>query len=153
MNRKSNEVSGFVNFPLDNQDYRNTNEGGMFVRLVVEPIDDNFTVCAGPSFSIIYNEVFVQDDQENDGEYHFPGINSCVTGNKWWDWYDQHRSLAYLAVVEMGSSGWSGWSDMHENYWVCKYDDLTPEGKDLYKIIEKTFRGKGKLFLQTWLDT
>lgn len=33
MQRRSDEVIGMVNFPVDSEKYKSTNEGGMFVQL------------------------------------------------------------------------------------------------------------------------
>lgn len=46
-NRRADKASGFVNFPIGKDDWRNTGEGGMFVNLVVEQKDHDDNNCCG----------------------------------------------------------------------------------------------------------
>lgn len=55
--------SGFVNFPTSDPRYKNTGEGGMFVRLVVVPNRDaDFMVCAGGEIRFLADAALVGDD-------------------------------------------------------------------------------------------
>jgi hypothetical protein len=57
-----------------------------------------------------------------------------------------------LAVIILGSTDWSGWNESKGRYWTCKFDDLTEEGKALYKQIEALYP-RCELHLLTFLDT
>jgi len=82
--------------------------------------------------------------------FHFPFINrkedDYITNR------DRYTSMPYLAVINMGSTGWSGHSDK-ENYWVCRYKNLTKAGKSVYNTVQRMYSGYGKVYLTTWLDT
>lgn len=157
--RRSNEKNGWVNFPVDSPLWKNTQEGGMFVKLVAcEKLEDKnnqlnnqWGICCGVSVVDILREVFVGDDRSHASseidavageEYHYPWIN---------DPDQSYSSRDYLAAIIMGSTGWSGCSDMYQ-YWKCTYDDLTEEGKQLYNTIEKLYPNCD-LHLLTFLDT
>jgi len=176
--RRTEEVSGCVNFPIDNPLYKSSNEGGMFVRLVVvdpvdlvKPIDyDNkWVVCCGGYQYLIMDECYQRDDlreipydpdfeinykkRQEYEEFHFPDLNNREKDkDDEKDIYRRYRSIPYLAIMTIGSTGWSGWSDELGGYWYCTFDDLTEEGKELYRNIEKLYPGC-KIYLQTWLDT
>lgn len=66
--RRSNEQRGFVNFPTESKEFRNSGEGGMFVFLVVvEPseidFDNRWPVCCTNSVVIPLGDGVVGDDQ------------------------------------------------------------------------------------------
>jgi len=66
MQRRSNAVSGWVSFPANDPAWKNTNEGGMVVKLVVcdnREFDDQFGMCCGASVTDIMSESFVGDDR------------------------------------------------------------------------------------------
>lgn len=90
-----------------------------------------------------------QADQERANEWiadHYPGYYKEEEGDARFD------SIPYLAVITLGSTGWSGFSNETGN-WLCRFDDLTPEGQALYRTIEALYGPHGTLVLQTWLDT
>lgn len=64
---------------------------------------------------------------------------------------ERYLSRAYLAALTLGATGWSGHSEVN-GYFRCTFDDLTAEGKALYRLLEQLYPGC-RLFLQTWLDT
>ena len=132
MARRTNNMHGWVNFPVNDADYTSSNEGGMFVRLVVEGVE-NFMVCCGGGNSFVEDEVLSGTD--NNSVHSF--LDNC--------------SSDYLCIITLGSTGWSGWND-EAGYWKCSYDDLTSDGKALYQHILALYP-EGKLTLQTWLDT
>lgn len=150
--RNPNAVSGYVNFPTDK--YENSGEGGVFVRLVVEPIYHKdgkefrrdfmlrrgFMQCCGGTQSIAFDECYIGDDLGNYDNYHFPRVDEYKSP-------DQYNSIPYLCAMTLGSTGWSS------GYWICTYDDLTDEGKSLYDRIKTLYGDCGRLILQTWLDT
>jgi hypothetical protein len=63
----------------------------------------------------------------------------------------KHLSRAYRASIVMGSSGWSGYSEKKGN-WFAKFDDLTPDGQALYRLMEKLNPGC-PIHLLTFIDT
>lgn len=160
MNRRSLDVSGCVNFPIHNSNLNNTEEGGMFVKLVVcdNRDDHGFGVCSGVCVNDLILEVFAGDDRhdfERDpdqtmgGEaYHYPCSNDPDTR----DLLQRQLSRPYLASIVLGSTGWSGWNDEAEEYWHCTFDDLNSDGQALYRQIEALYPGCD-LHLLTFLDT
>ena len=144
MNRRSKKILGLVNFPVDDPQYENSNEGGMFVRLVVRPVRKQWMVCCGGMNSIMYDECFIGDDKSNDEGFHFPYLDVDDVTFK-------YNSIGYLCVITLGSTGWSGWDG--NDYFRCKYENLTPEGKVVYDQIKDVFKDRGTLCIQTWLDT
>jgi hypothetical protein len=174
MNRRSTDVDGWVNFPVNDPRWVNSNQGGMFVKLVVvdpREFDDQFGVCTGVGVYDMLQECLVGDDlrpkpvspsaedctqedwEEYDRkmrkweEYHFPHINAHLDGDQ-----DEYFSRVYLCSMVLGSTGWSGWSEEHSENWTCKYDDLTEQGKALYNQIKQLYPGCD-LHLLTFLDT
>ena len=120
--RKTNSQTGWVHFPVDDPRYQNTNEGGMFVRIVALEKDLwEWSNCCGVEFSYLYNENLIGDE-----EPFFPNLDrrDDPVG------IDRFLSIEHLCVLSIGSTGWSGWDG--ENYWQCQYADLTDEGKKLF---------------------
>lgn len=173
MNRRSREIAGWVKFPVNDNEWTHSNEGGMIVKLVVcEPRGehDKFTICCGAYVRDILSESFIADDrrprpknmvdeesienidkyynsQQEWEAYHFPFHNDDTM-----DGVDKFLSIEYLAVVVMGNTGWSGYNETIGEYWQCGFDDLTEDGKLLYKQFEKLYPGC-ELHLLTFLDT
>lgn len=151
MDRRSKSVSGWVNFPVSDNRYEHTNEGGMVVKLVVldnrDP-DQAFPKCFGAEISEIYTETVVGSDQGFQSGDYFPHIYSDDMISD----LTRNASIPSLAVLTLGTTGWSGYSKEEGNYWLCTFDDLTEDGKDLYRKIEALYAGC-KLHLLTVLDT
>lgn len=149
--RRSNQVRGFVDFPINDPAYKNSNEGGMFVRLVVDdPNNDPWTICCGGYCGFDYDEEYMGDDLGNPEVYHFPSLHDAANLPQE---FNHYGSVAYLCVINLGSTGWSGWNEEKGEHFLCRYENLTAEGKELYDMIKKLYEGKGTLYLQTWLDT
>jgi hypothetical protein len=163
MQRRTNAISGWVNFPVNDSSWTSTNEGGMAVKLVVygdEDFYDKFVMCCGAQVYDISNEVLVGDDIPSsvDSAYangedsawvlnHYPylfaeDIESTTI--------EKYISRDYLAAIVLGTTGWSGAKD--GEYWKCTFDDLTDQGKALYKQIEELYPG-AEIHLITYLDT
>jgi len=171
MNRRSSDTRGYVNFPVDDPRYKNTGEGGMFVRLVVEEKENKgWMVCCGGLQHIQYDECLVADDvcpppqrlprnidslppEEVDRilketqiypveAHHFPLLKDGSWG-----------SVGYLSIITLGSTGWSGWDNETDDYWHCTYGDLTEEGRSLYDSLKNLYGEDCQIYLQTWLDT
>lgn len=167
--RRSTQVRGFVDFPINDPDYKNSGEGGMFVRLVVAENDENsyWGVCCGGTQSILYDEQLLGDDIARDlsfeesvvsfsegfpsENFHFPRLREAF--NEPPGKLDPYLSVPYLSIITLGTTGWSGWNESSGEYFRCRYENLTAEGKALYDSIKKLYEGKGTLYLQTWLDT
>ncbi len=165
MNRRSNEVKGWVNFPVEDPRYQNSMEGGMLVRLVVEEFyESDFRVCIGGLVHVLMDESYIRDDnreppkphanpyqeQSENTEYirhHFP-LHERLNEPS----FDGFVSRPYLAAILLGTTGWSGWNISEEKYWHATYDDLAVEGKAFYKSIQSLYPGH-PIRLQTWLDT
>jgi len=173
--RRSNQVRGWVNFPVNDSDYKNTGEGGMFVRLVVAELkpqtakEEAWSVCCGGDNFCYYDEQFLGDDvnpdlseedlgklEESPAELlhfpRFPGRHANYDPEKQF-LLDPYTSLPYLCIMTVGSTGWSGWHQGRQEYFRCRFENLTDEGKNLYQMIEKLYENKGQIYLQTWLDT
>lgn len=175
LERRSNAVSGWVRFPVNDPDFKDTHEGGMVVKLVVIDVrahDDphRFEKCCGGYVRDILSESFVGDDQfpfptfteqadqpadlENEqarlkawDARHFPRINEeMVVG------VDRFISREYLAVLVIGTTGWSGFNDGTGRYFECVFNSLTDEGQLLYRQIAALYPG-ARLHLLTFLDT
>ena len=178
MNRRSTEKNGWVNFPVDHPDWKNTKEGGMFVKLVVcddRDFDDQFGVCCGVNVWDRVTEQLIADDQRPMPEYtlgleHYASEEEFIQAfeeevRKKREWEEYHfpyineknssdlsyTSRPYLASIVMGSTGWSGYSD-GVGLWHCTYNDLTEEGKTLYNTLQKLYDGC-TIHLLTFLDT
>jgi hypothetical protein len=163
MKRRTNATSGWVNFPVNDPAWTSTNEGGMVVKLVVfgdEEFYDKFVMCCGAQVYDISNEVLVGDDKpsnaKNSCSYdeddawisnHFPHIfDGFIESSS----IEKYTSRDYLAAIVFGTTGWSGAKD--GEYWKCTFNDLTEQGKVLYKQIEALYPG-AEIHLLTYLDT
>jgi len=178
--RRTTARFGYVNFPVDSTEFRNSKEGGMFVKLVV--VDDRdyddtpWTICCGADVYDHKTESLVGDDQvpvpssvplvvdptpdqakawleaeqtahQKWEERHFPSLhdNSDAT-------FGRFVSRPYRAAMLLGVTGWSGFNDKTDEYWHCRFEDLTEEGKALYRQIQALYEGCA-LHLLTFLDT
>ena len=168
--RRSEEKTGCVNFPVNIPVYRNSREGGMFVRLVVEEDAQEPTlICSGGENHIMMDEYLVGTDDlqhkyptwqdsrretERQRLRHFPRLeDEHVTWESRERALNRYRSISYMAVLTLGSTGWSGYDDREPGgYWTCRYGDLTPEGRAMYDGLKATYPG-ARMTLQTWLDT
>ena len=139
MHRREKVMNGWVNFPMESDQYKHTGEGGMVVKLVaIDAIqfDEQFGFCCGAYVQDTLCETLVSDETEN----HYPQLT------------DSYDSIPYLAAIVMGSTGWSGFDWEAGNYWNCTFDDLTDEGKALYNQIQALYPDH-QLQLLTFLDT
>lgn len=173
LNRRSNAVHGFVNFPINDSAFKSTKEGGMFVKLVVLAKNDFETeqCCGcgvydflqesfvGSDHPLIENPHLIESDQERyeafdkNKKQYFPNCHDFEEKE-----YRQ-KKLAFLnimcpalSVTVIGSTGWSGWHEEEGKYWHCTYDDLTEDGKNLFESIRKLYPNN-PIHLLTFLDT
>lgn len=142
--------------------------------------DHPFIKCCGATVVDIYNECLIGDDKrekpvqlempsasEFDGNdlewiekedkkrkewesYHFPYLHQDDTSL--FIKLSKQMSRPYLAAIVLGTTGWSGWSDEKQSYWECSFDDLSDEGKDLYRKFESLYP-QSEIHLLTFLDT
>lgn len=179
-NRRTDKVSGWVDFPINRDGWRNSKEGGTFVRLVVIPKsvpgqygyegeDEWMQCCGGANFC--YNDEIYITNKENEPEFPEQEVYSLEEyGNTLneisayrenqvreifprynTDHLDSGISRDFLAVMTIGSTGWSGEND-NLDIWECKFEDLTDEGKTLFRMMEKLYPNC-TVKLLTFLDT
>lgn len=163
MKRRSLDVEGCVLFPAH---LPSTGEGGMFVKLWVidrQDFDHAYGVCAGVGVWDVKTESFQGSDK---APYPDTGsvYDNCTTQEHFLRAQEQERkaqfnyldqffvagdageqSVPLLASIVLGSTGWSG-------DFVCKYENLAPEGKAIYDAMAKLYP-KAELHLMTFLDT
>lgn len=156
--RRSLETKGFVNFPLH---LKSTQEGGMFVKMwVMEKEDAPFHgVCSGTTLYEV-----IQESLRGSDKYKAPDLDEFMKKDNnldvdaydkaWSDFIYKFKteitdgvevSAPLLASVLMGSTGWSG-------DFLCTYEDLSPEGKELYDHFKKMYP-QAEIHLVTFIDT
>lgn len=165
MQRRSNAVRGWVNFPVDHPDYPSTGEGGMVVKLVVyEPLDraEEWAVCCGANVSEVRTEELVGDDrrplpvQVDESPEGYRAHSAAV--REWEEYHyprthpEEDLSIPYLASLVLGTTGWSGYNRTEHTYWHCTKEDLTDAGRALYESMEQLYPGCD-IHLLTFLDT
>jgi hypothetical protein len=175
--RRTTQVEGYVAFPVHSQEYRNTQEGGMFVKLVVveqNDFDNELARCCGVTVTDMLTGSFAGDDsQAQPPELDFSKeltAEDVEADQTAWDAYVGHHyplrndespaiehhercmSRPYRAAIVMGSTGWSGYNDASHRKWHATFDDLTDDGKALYQLVKKLNPGC-TLHLLTFLDT
>lgn len=157
MKRKTKAVSGWVNFPVDSELWRDTEEGGISVKLVVtdnQESNHQHGLCFGSSVTDILATKLVGEVRtleinisvKEAEEYHFPFLDRDNVG------VEQIMSRDYMAVIVIGSTGWSGFSDETGRYWNCSFSDLTDDGKAFYGQLQRLYPNCQVHFL-TFLDT
>lgn len=176
MKRGQAIAEGFINFPMGSADYPTGGGRGMFVKLVVldEVVgqDDALGMCTGVSVYDFLQEILVGDDQRPvPVDVEIPEDTSPeetgrllqqeqVNFQEWvrfhYPRYDLAEELAgasrpYRASIILGSTGWSGYSETTGN-WHATFDDLTPEGQSLYRMLQALNPGC-PVHLLTFLDT
>jgi hypothetical protein len=163
-------VVGMVKFPNDQP---GTGEGGLFVRLVVldtareRSYMDRYVPCVGGYTAFMEDGLFIADDLHHERCEKDPepplGLGSAHE-RRHTSWrrrrtrldVQMHRryfpeeregmSQDFLAIALMGATGWSS------NSWAATYDDLTEQGKQLYRSLLDLYPGC-ELRLLTFLDT
>lgn len=143
-----------VKFPHDLEEYTNTGEGGMYVKLAV--VGDLRKQCSMTAVQDIYPDVLVGSDRalgEGCTEFFYPGVKRWMraSSSPTPDWQDL-LSIPLQALIILGSTGWSGWSDSRSSYWTCQFADLTLAGQALYRMLQDQFPYH-QLHLLTYLDT
>ena len=166
MNRRSTKTKGFVNFPIEDPRYKNSHEGGMFVKIVVvdtEKKSKQFPVCCGNVVWDNHQEVLVGDDQRpkpkwgNRDELTHDDISKYDHEHEKWvsyhvpDWMTGY-SIPYLASILIGTTGWSGWDESKGEYFTCAKDHLSADGLELHNLMQRLYPN-ATIHLLTFLDT
>lgn len=139
----------YVNFPVTDPRYKNSGENGLYVSLVVE--DDEITYTNWARLEMC--NVYVGSDRGDAHDYHFPRIDKMKYDDALGEanWLYDILSRPYKHVILLDSHSWTGYNHEEGHYFVCTYNDLTPEGKALYDEIQQSHGGRVSLI--TWLDT
>lgn len=152
--RDASKQSGWVNFPAKDPAFRNTAEGGMSVHALFvatasisggeDPFVHNCSTDlgvmrrGGPTFSADITNVAVEMfGESNDEMSDFTNDNNATYG--------------LLACVCLGSSGGSFLHDALGQFWACRREDLTEDGRQLLLSLERLY-GRRAILLTT-LDT
>ena len=158
---------GCVNFPMGDPRYRDTGEGGMLVRLVVEDTDDRWVICNGGGNSFRMDHLLIGSDDfvYPDGEptrdrvmphvlHHFPNCGGTpgLADTTPYEMVSRYFSRDYLAVITIGSTDWSGWNITEGRMWTCSHTDLNQRGRELWLLMHSMYPDS-RVVLQTWLDT
>jgi len=133
MNRRDKDASfGLVNWP---KDWKNTNEGGMVVYFAAAAVDMDINghipeteleqCCGASCVTLFYGEEIPSDSIRN---FLFPDIDHADVLSE-----NRYISRSLYAAVMVGNTGGSWWNEERQDYFECKYDDLTAEGKTLYR--------------------
>ena len=175
------EHNSYVNFPAESDEWMDSGEGGMFVRLVViDPdlnTDNQWMQCSGGWSYLLMDEALVGQVPEpnyvcdcrqcveyrevggwdhSDAHYHFTHATDGRPIVETGEYHYVLRSRPYLAALTLGSTTRSMfWEDADDymHYFVCTYRDLTAEGRALYDSLQALYGERAVLYLQTWLDT
>lgn len=168
--RRTDAVSGWVNFPINDPNFKSTQEGGMIVFLAVIPTYLDFETdwarcCGSNQIFLNLSESFIGTDIEPNHD-NFYDIDEITPGMKQEfpieDKYFPHandeenpeyHSIHLLTCIELGNTGWSGWNNKTEEYWRCTFDDLNDDGKALYRSMRALYGRNAENRLFTFLDT
>jgi hypothetical protein len=166
-----------VNFPVDS--VKSSGEGGMIVRLWAEmgfedemccghTFRETISVCVVGEHTLITPTLDCYTNEpgwlyELEEREPLPWENPNQTAFKTSQWCEFSPSL--VASVTLGATGWSGSyysSDGSEMeipgrakdfvYWVCHFDDLTQEGKDVVHLMQRLYP-MAVIRIVTFLDT
>lgn len=175
MQRGNPVAEGFVNFPFNSSEFSLGGGMGLCVKLVVidniEGTDASLAMCCDASVFDFRQGPLTGDDQRPVPDYEPPadatpaetaaGVEKDAQLHNEWVQYHfpmygtgetlENVSRHYRAAVIMGTTGWAGYSETEGN-WVARFEDLTDEGKDLYRLMEKLNPGC-RIHLLTFLDT
>lgn len=154
MNRRSKDVEGWVEFPVNSPAFLSSQEGGMLVKLVVcDDSEQGVGMCCGAYACDVLSETLSGDDATDEHsaalDNHYPMLSALYNSQRTGEVGD-YLSRQYKACIVMGSTGWSGWNG--NEYWKCTYHDLTDDGRRLYDMLLMLYP-TCKLHLLTFLDT
>jgi hypothetical protein len=180
--RRTNEVVGYVNFPIDT--VRSSGEGGCFVRLIVvesdeakKLVDGRWAPCCGGYNYFLLDETFLRFDKENPPEEPTfdDGPVTEESRQEYKKFEKDHQEYERKIFPNLGTEspaddykqefesdhllavltiGATGWSpEFGATSWHCTYADLTDEGKKLYDLIKALYAPQGVVYLLTFLDT
>lgn len=171
MRRGESVAEGCVKFPFDSKEYSERAGRGLVVKLVV--LDQVEGMCCATYVGDILNNILIGDDKRPTPEdkplttedpdailEHMTAEQNAH--NEWVGFhYPRHDeedktvgsmiSRSYRASIVLGSTGWAGFS-MEKGNWYATFDDLTPDGQELYRVLERLNPGCA-LHILTFLDT
>lgn len=164
--RGAGALSPWVRFPLGDPGYRDTGEGSLAVKLVIqsghrdprlmncaysrEVID---TTCEHLIADLIW---MIPNDQalEPRGSYLNTSVGNLMASHCAWlrrelaelsglRLADACRETAdqHLAVMTLADIDWVGYYRKTDSYWSCAYQLLTPRGKLLYNHLAGLYPG------------
>lgn len=177
MKRGELVAEGCVNFPMHSTEYSWGNGRGLVVKLVVlnrvAETGEAPGLCTGAYVVDLLNEPLIGDDKRpqpedkpaplNDPEAIMAHLDEENRAHKEWIAFHYPRhdvenatvsdmlSIDYRACILLGSTGWAGYSPT-KGAWHATFEDLTPEGQDLYRLMERLNPGC-PVHLLTFLDT
>jgi hypothetical protein len=165
-------AEGCVNFPFHSKEYDGTAGRGLVVKLVVLDRPEG-GMCCSVYVADVLNNILIGDDKRPQPEdtpllteepeaierqmiaeqdahndwvgFHYPRHDAKDKTEA--DWL----SRAYRASIVLGSTGWAGYSEVHGN-WYAKFEDLTSEGQELYRLMER-MNPDCAVHILTFLDT
>ena len=105
--RRTKQVKGYVDFPVNSKEYISSGEGGMFVQLIVLPSSHSDHVCCGgASTSIVMTESFIGDDLSRSParEYYYFPNSECEHQKRFYlEWHqsdvDKSKPLPLLPAA------------------------------------------------------
>lgn len=172
MRRGEKVAEGCVNFPFASAEYSESAGRGLFVKLVVLNQGESNGMCCGAYVVDLLNEILIGDDKRPRPEDQVaPADPDAILAymdkeqrahNDWVAFhYPRHAaesktlddmvSRDYRASIMLGSTGWAGFS-LEKGNWYATFDDLTTEGQELYRVMERLNPGCS-LHILTFLDT
>ena len=152
--RRTNAVMGYVNFPVESKKYISSKEGGMYVWLVVPYSRTDVCCCTDGGISLGIPNAFLGTDTQPSSD-NFDDVYRCVMKKlpipeQKFPLEDEIFGKSFIAAIMLGSTGWSG-IDKNNNYWRCKYEDLTSYGAEVYDLFKNIYSRPP--ILLTCLDT
>lgn len=125
--RRSKSQRGFVAFPVDSNEFVSTNEGGLFVRLVVEYPPD--FAPSTPSIRVVLDETFQGDDQDPLREGSYNGLPDSEV----WAAVERNDRLHQQAMVRQ----FPNFGDIHDFTGRS-----SPDGKAYRAAVHRPLTGK-----------
>ncbi len=126
--REPTVTHGWVNWPSEQDDYKDSGEGGLAVYAIWN--QDTPEVCLSSTFGRLTTDVILTKDG------HRPPVM-----------HDEYMS----GFVYLGSTGGSWWSEDVGHYFQATAEDLTDEGKALVKALSDLYGYEPVIV--TFLDT
>lgn len=147
MKKPEIKQNGFINFPVNDKAYKNTQEGGLVVTLYVldqKEFEDRWGLAFNdmeqwdmPKYFRFWKENY---SMVWEGKEELTRILPT----------DEKRDI--LLMMHLASTNWSGWHKKEERIFAAEEEHLTPEGKVLFSLLEKLYPNC-RLLMLTSIDT